>query len=107
MALVVPRRGEIWLAELPGDKVRPVVVMTRSALIRHLHSVIAAPITSTIRSIPSELRLGTQEGLLRDSVANFDNLQLVPRAVLLKRIGSIDEAKMSAACRALEQATGC
>ncbi len=107
MPLAVPRRGEVWLAELAGDKVRPVVVMTRSAVIGYLHSVIAAPITSTIRSIPSELRLGTTEGLLHDSVANFDNLQLVPRAVLIKRIGSIDEAKMSAACHALGQATGC
>jgi mRNA interferase MazF len=106
-ALAVPRRGEVWLAELSGDKIRPIVVMTRSAVVRHLHSVIAVPVTSTIRSIPSELLLGIAEGLLHDSVANFDNLQLVPRVALIKRIGAVDESRMSSACHALGQATGC
>ena len=81
--------------------------MTRSAVIRHLHSVIAAPVTSTIRSIPSEVLLGLPEGLLHESVANFDNLQLVPRRWLLRRIGGLGEPKLAAACTALAQATGC
>ena len=103
----VPRRGEVWLANIPGDKIRPIVVMTRSAVIRHLHSVIAAPVTSTIRSIPSEVLLGLPEGLLHESVANFDNLQLVPRRWLLRRVGGLGESKLAAACSALAQATGC
>jgi mRNA interferase MazF len=81
--------------------------MTRTAVIRHLHSVIAAPVTSTIRSIPSEVELGRPEGLLHDSVANFDNTQLVVKTQLIKRIGSLSEAKLAAACHALAQATGC
>ena len=103
----VPRRGEVWLADIAGDKVRPVVVMTRTAVIRHLHSVVAAPVTSTIRSIPSEVPVGLAEGLLHDSVANFDNIQLVPRRWLIRRIGSLGDAKLDAACGALAQATGC
>ena len=103
----MPRRGEVWLAELDGDKIRPVIVMTRSALIRHLHSVIAAPVTSTIRAIPSEVVLGLAEGVLHESVANFDNVQLVPRKWLLRRIGVLSETKMAAACAALAHATGC
>lgn len=102
-----PRRGEVWLADIPGDKVRPIVVMTRTVVIRHLHSIIAAPVTSTIRAIPSELPLGLPEGLLHDSVANFDNTQLVPKAWLIHKIGNLGDAKLSAACRALSQATGC
>lgn len=97
----------MWLADLHGDKVRPIVVMTRTAVIRHLRSVIAAPVTSTIRSIPSEVPLGRSEGLLHESAANFDNMQLVPREWLIRRIGGLDDTKLTAACRALRQATGC
>ena len=103
----VPRRGEVWLADIAGDKVRPVVVMTRTAVIRHLHSVVAAPVTSTVRSMPSEVPVGLAEGLLHDSVANFDNIQLVPRRWLIRRIGSLGDAKLGAACGALAHATGC
>jgi mRNA interferase MazF len=103
----LPRRGEVWLADIPGDMIRPILVMTRTAVIRHLHSVIAAPVTSTIRSIPSEVALGSTEGLLHESVANFDNTQLVPKAQLIRRIGNLGDAKLAAACRSLAQATGC
>ncbi len=65
------RRGDIWLADIPGDKIRPVVILTRTAVIKHLHSVIAAPVTSTIRSIPSEVPLGISEGLLHESGREF------------------------------------
>jgi len=39
----------VWLADLPGDKIRPIVVMTRETVIRYLHSVVAAPITGSGR----------------------------------------------------------
>ena len=103
----LPRRGEVWLADIAGDKVRPIVVMTRTAVIRHLHSVIAAPVTSTVRSIPSELTLGLAEGLLHPSVANFDNIQLIPRRWLIRRIGILGVGKLADSCTALAQATGC
>lgn len=107
MTVPVPRRGEVWLADLPGDKVRPVVVMTRSRVAGVLHSVVAAPVTSTVRDIPTEVGLSGTEGLLRDSVANFDNLQLVTRSRLLRRIGHLDDAKLADACRSLRYAVGC
>jgi mRNA interferase MazF len=102
-----PHRGDVWLADIAGDKIRPVVIMTRTAVIRHLHSVIVAPVTSTIRQIPSEVRLGSSEGLLHDSVANFDNVQLLPKHALLRRIGKLGPAKLDTACYSLAQATGC
>ena len=107
MTVPLPRRGEVWLADLPGDKVRPVVVLTRGPVIRHLHSVIAAPVTSTVRNIPSEVPLEREEGLLQPSVANFDNLQLVVRTRLVRRIGMLSPAKLSDACRALRFAVAC
>jgi mRNA interferase MazF len=102
-----PRRGEVWLADLNGDKIRPVVIMTRSPVIVHLNAVIVAPVTSTIRQIPTEVQLGADEGLLQESVANFDNVQLVPKRWLIRRIGRLGPAKLRAACEALTQATGC
>ncbi len=103
----VPRRGEVWLADLPGDKIRPIVVTTRSTVIRHLHSVVAAPVTSTVREIPSEVVLTADDGLLHPSVANFDNLQLVPRARLIRRIGALSDTKLVEVCRALRFAVAC
>ena len=107
MSVPLPRRGDVWLADLPGDKIRPVVIVTREPVIRHLHSVIVAPVTSTVRDIPTEVALAQEEGLLHESVANFDNLQLVLRALLLRRIGALSGAKLSDACRALRFATAC
>lgn len=103
----LPRRGDIWLADLPGDKVRPIVVMTRETVIRSLHSVVAAPVTSTVRGIPSEVTLGREEGLLHASVANFDNMQLVARARLIRRVGGLSPAKLEEACQALRFAVAC
>jgi mRNA interferase MazF len=101
------KRGQVWLADIPGDKVRPVLVMTRSTIIPYLNSVIVAPVTSTIRHIPTEVPLSRAEGLLHDSVANFDNLQLVSKQRLLQRIGVLGNKKLEAACQALVHATGC
>ncbi|MGQ0520095.1 MAG: type II toxin-antitoxin system PemK/MazF family toxin [Actinomycetota bacterium] len=107
MTVPLPRRGEVWLVDLPGDKIRPVIVLTREPVIRHLHSVVVAPVTSTVRGIPSEVALGGEEGLLHRSVANFDNLQLVLRTHLVRQIGALSPAKLSDACRALRFAVAC
>lgn len=107
MSMVLPQRGDVWLADLPGDKIRPVVILTREPVIRHLRSVIAAPVTARVRGIPTEVSLAREEGLLHDAVANFDNLQLVPRARLVRPIGVLSRSKLPEACRALRFATSC
>ena len=104
---VQPARGDVWLANIQGDKIRPVVVMSRTAVIAHLHSVIAAPVTSTIRGIPTEVLLGADEGLLHESVANFDNVQLLSKGTLLRKIGVLGPSRLMAACHSLKHATGC
>lgn len=101
------RRGEVWFAEVPGDKRRPVLVLTRDPLGQLLHSVICAPITSTVRGLATEVALGTEAGLLEESVANFDNALLLDRARLVRRLGRASPASMEAACHALALATGC
>lgn len=104
-ALPLPRRGEVWLAQL--DKVRPIVVLTRDPFGRMLHSVIVAPVTTTIRGISTEVVLGSKDGLRVRSVATLDNVQLVSRDRLKRRVGRVTAPSMSAICRALAVATGC
>lgn len=100
-----PRRGEVWLAEL--DKRRPVVVLTRDPLGRHLHSVIVGPVTSTVRSLSTEVEVGPEDGLRIPSVVNFDNLQLVDRRRLVRRVGRVRSATLRQICDAAAIAIGC
>jgi mRNA interferase MazF len=100
-----PRRGEVWLARL--DKVRPVVVLTRDPMGRLLHAVIAAPVTSTVRGLSTEVPVGPEDGVRAESVANLDNLPLVARARLVRRVGRARQSTISAICNALSIAAGC
>ncbi|MGH9024057.1 MAG: type II toxin-antitoxin system PemK/MazF family toxin, partial [Acidimicrobiia bacterium] len=59
------RRGDIWLADVPGDKRRPVVVLTRNSVLARLSTVLVAPVTSRVRDIPTEVALGPAHGLSR------------------------------------------
>ncbi len=101
-------RGEIWFfAFAHPDKSRPVLVLSRQEVIDLLHTVMVAPITSTIRGAPSEVILGTGEGLEHDSAANLDHVQTVEKSRLRHRIGQINPEKMRDVCQALSIATGC
>lgn len=100
-----PRRGDVWLADL--DKLRPVVVLTRDPLAALLNAVIVAPITSTVRGLSTEVSVGAADGIRHDSVANLDNVQLLARARLVRRVGRARHATMAAICMALVRATGC
>jgi mRNA interferase MazF len=102
-----PRRGEVWLADVPGDKRRPVLVLTRDPMGRLLRSVICAPVTTTIRGLATEVPLGADAGLPTSSVANFDNTFLLSRHRLVRRLGRAGRESMAAVCVALAIATGC
>ena len=99
------RRGDVWLAQL--DKVRPVIVLTRDPVAALLHAVIAAPVTSTIRGLSTEVRVGQDDGVRHDSVANLDNVQLVARSQLIRRVGRARASTLASICAALAIATGC
>jgi mRNA interferase MazF len=89
------------------DKVRPIVVLSRDPMGQLLNSVISAPVTSTIRGLSTEVRLGPADGVRVESVANLDNLQLVARSRLLRRVGRAAPTTMSSICDALSTAAGC
>ena len=100
-----PRRGEVWLAYL--DKIRPFVVLTRDPMGALLHAVIAALVTSTIRGISTEVGLGPEDGVRAVSVANLDNVQLVARSRLVRRVGRARPSTLAAICEALSIAVDC
>lgn len=101
-------RGEVWRYRFASpDKTRPVVVLTRQEVIGLLHTVMVAPITSTLRGAPSEVPVGIREGLKHDSAVNLDHVQTVERARLIGYLGHLSPEKMRQICRALAIATGC
>jgi mRNA interferase MazF len=101
-------RGEIWNYRFKApDKRRPVLILTRQEVISLLHTVMVAPITSTLRGAPSEVPVGADEGLRHPSAINLDHVQTVARADLVGYVGSVSPATMKAVCRALGVATGC
>jgi len=100
------RQGEIWWAEA-DDKRRPVLVITRDEAVPVLHRVIVAPVTRTVRHIPTEIPLGTDDGLPVDCAASFDNLQPINRYLLSERAGSLASPGRHEICRALAALADC
>ena len=80
------KRGEIrWYKFRAPDKKRPVFILTRDSVLEYLGEVTVAPITSTVRDIPSEISLSKQDGMPKDCAINFDHIQTVSK----RRIGSL------------------
>ena len=101
-------RSEIWLYSFGvPDKRRPVLVLSRQRAISLLRTVLVAPITAAAHGAPSEVQVGTEEGLKHESVVNLDQVQTVDQAKLQHFVGTIGPKKMAAVCRALLIATGC
>jgi mRNA interferase MazF len=104
----VVSRGEVWTYRFgsPGKR-RPVVILTRDEVIELLNTVMVAPVTSTIRDIPSQVIIGTAEGLAHDSAISLDHVQSVERSKLIRRVGRLSPDKLREVWAALVVATGC
>ncbi len=100
-------RGDVWWVELPEQKRRPYLVLSRDAAIGVLNRVLAVPLTTTIRRIPTEVPLGPDDGLPRECVASMDNIETVPKWAFLERLGVVSHVRMSEICRALNVAVDC
>jgi len=104
--VTVPVQGEVWWAEAE-DKRRPVLVVTRSDAVAVLHRIVVAPLTRTIRGIPTEIRLGPQDGLPSECAASFDNLQPINRRLLTERVTTLAAGRRHEICAALEALADC
>ena len=101
------RRGEIWFAETGIGSDRPVLVLTRDPVADRIDAVVVAHLTTTIRGLSSELRLGTADGLRRDCAVSFDNLHTIARTAFRRRAAVLSSARMREACAVLADALGC
>jgi mRNA interferase MazF len=101
-------RGQIWKYRFATpDKKRPVVVLSRPDVIGLLHTVMVAPVTSTIHGAPSEVLVGVNEGLKHESAVNLDYVQTVEQSRLEGYVGHLGVEKMREVCHALAVAVGC
>jgi mRNA interferase MazF len=101
------RRGEVrWYTFKIPDKRRPVLILTRNSAIGFLNALTVAPITTTIRDIPSEVLLTPDDGLLTDCAANMDNIQTVPKHRLGSMISYLTLERMEAVNQAVAFALG-
>lgn len=108
MAGAMTCRGEVRLYRFaPPDKQRPVLVLTRDSAIKHLSTVTVAPITSTIRDVPSEVILDVEDGMKNRCAVNLHNTITVFQARLGRRVGTLSSVRMQQVCAALRFSLGC
>ena len=101
-------RGDVRLYEFaPPDKKRPVVVLTRDTAIGYLNSVTVAPITSTVRGVPSEVVLGEDDGMKSACAVNLHNVVTVSQARMGRRVALLSANRMDQICVALRFSLGC
>lgn len=103
--MVEPRQGDIWWATV--DKRRPVLVITRSEVAGLLNRIVVAPVTRTVRDIPTEIPLGAGEGLQSECAATFDNLSVVLRRELTEKAGQLGDDGQDRICVALRALADC
>jgi mRNA interferase MazF len=101
------RRGEIrWYKFKPPDKERPVVILSRSSAIEFLGEITIAPITSTIRDIPTEVILDERDGMKVKCAINLDHIQTVSKSKIGRLITTLSEEKIMLIREALLFALG-
>jgi mRNA interferase MazF len=99
------KRAEVWWAELPSPVGnRPVVILTRDAVLHSIGSIVVALVTRSVRELPTEVVLGRKQGLPVRCVANLDNILTVPRERLKRLMGSCDTLKVEELNQAIKAA---
>lgn len=100
-------RGEVWWSDDPVLGRRPVLVLSRDAVLGSLERPLIAPLTTRRREIPTEVALDVEDGLPQPCVVSLDNVQPLQRALLVERITGLDADRMLEVCTALAAAVEC
>ena len=90
------KRGEVrWYKFTNPDKKRPVVILTRNSILEYLGEITIAPVTSTIRDIPSEVLLCRRDGMHNDCAINCDHIQTVSKSKVGSLVTSLSKEKLN------------
>ena len=101
-------RGDVHLVRFGApDKERPALILTRETSLGRLTQITVAPITSTIRGVPSEVILDATDGMKSPSAINLFNVGTVPETLIGRRVSALSAAKLKEVCAALRFALGC
>ena len=101
-------RGDVRLYQFSApDKKRPVVVLTRNSAVAYLSTVTVAPITSTIRGVPSEVVLSEEDGMKAPCAVNLHNAVTLSQDRLGRRVAQLNSGRMHEVCAALRFSLGC
>lgn len=104
---MIVQRGEIrWYRFARPDKKRPVLILTRDPAIAFLNEVTVAPITSTIRQVPSEVILDESDGVPVECAINLYHLQTVPKSRVGQFVAMLSDERMTEVGAALRFALG-
>lgn len=89
------QHGEIWWGNITSPTGRrPVLLLSRDQAYKIRTSITIAPITRTIRNIPTEVELGSDDGMQTKCVVNVDNIMTVPKSALTTKITTLSQSKM-------------
>jgi mRNA interferase MazF len=103
----VVKRGEVWWYEDETVPRRPVLVLTRNAVASRLTHVVGVPATTVVRGIPSEVSIGTEDGMPRECVLSADNVGQFRRSLMTDLVATLDPVVLRRVCDALAVATEC
>jgi len=97
------KRGEIrWYKFKAPDKKRPVLILTRDSILEYLGEVTVAPITTTVRDIPSEVFLSKQDGMIKGCAINLDHIQTVSKGKIGSLITTLSPDKLELVSEAIQ-----
>jgi len=101
------RRGDVrWYTFEPPDKRRPVLILTRDSAIGVLNTVTVAPITSTMRGIPTEVFMDRSDGMPSDCAVNLDHLQTIPKSKVGPLLTTLSNQRLAEVQQAEDFALG-
>ena len=101
-------RGDIHLCRFaPPDKDRPVLILTRENALGYLSTATVAPVTSTVREVPSEVILDVDDGMKGRCAVNLHNAVTISQQRLGRRVTRLTDERMREVCAALRFSLGC
>ena len=101
------QRGDVWWADLPAPVGRrPVLLLSRNQAYSVRNAVTVAFLTTTIRSIPVEVRVTPADGVPKDSVVNLDLVNTIPKSALRTKICALSTVRMRQVETAIRSSVG-